>query len=91
MLPERFPDAGIDWAYARRPGQLRRRLPGSLNGGIFVVTNSSSRTTGNEPVEAIDPGGTKSARPAHGKKPVGGKTEGKLEQKVESGDRNGKS
>ncbi len=44
------------------------------------MTEKSTRTTGNEPVEAIDPGGS---RPGPGKKTV--------EQKVESGDRNAKT
>ena len=54
--------------------------------------NSSTRTTGNDSVEGLDPGGTRPTRPgnpdktgpASGEKPT-------VEQHVESGDRNGKT
>jgi hypothetical protein len=51
----------------------------------------SSRTTGNDPVEGIDPGGTRPTRPGNPDK-TGGASEKKptVEQQVESGDRNGK-
>jgi hypothetical protein len=44
--------------------------------------DKSARTTGNEPVDAIDPGGTKPTKGRGGKAPV------KTEQHVVSGDRN---
>ena len=54
------------------------------------MANSSTRSTGNEPVEGIDPGGTRPTKPGNpdksGAKP---KTEApKVEQNVQTGDRN---
>ncbi len=46
--------------------------------------SGSERTTGNTPVEGIDPGGTHSTHPGKAK-PGGGRT---TEQTVESGDQN---
>lgn len=47
------------------------------------MAEQSSRTTGNDPVEGLDPGGTRSTRP-------GKRNEGtpKVEQTVQSGDEN---
>lgn len=49
------------------------------------MTAHSTRTTGNDPVEGANPGGTHSTRP--GKKTPGG-DERATAQEVESGDRN---
>lgn len=53
-----------------------------------TFTHESSRTTGNEPIEAVDPGGTRSTKPDqhHPDKP--GDQEPKMRQRVTSGDRN---
>ena len=48
------------------------------------MPDSSSRTTGNDPVEGLDPGGTRSTRP--GKRKDGAPPT--VEQKVQSGDEN---
>lgn len=48
------------------------------------MAEPSSRVTGNDPVEGVDPGGTRPTRP--GKMGPDGKPV--LEQTVESGDRN---
>jgi hypothetical protein len=54
-------------------------------------SNSSSRTTGNDPVEGLDPGGTRPTRPGNPDKTGNGSGENAtVEQHVESGDRNGK-
>ena len=47
------------------------------------MADQSTRTTGNDPVEGLDPGGTRSTRPGQrdGGKPA-------TEQKVQSGDEN---
>jgi len=54
------------------------------------MTTPSSRTTGNEPIESIDPGGTR-PRPG-GKDPAAGgsstQTDKLYEQEVRSGDQN---
>ncbi len=47
------------------------------------MAEQSSRTTGNDPVEGLDPGGTRSTRP--GKRDATGP---KTEQRVQSGDEN---
>jgi hypothetical protein len=56
------------------------------------MTEQSTRSTGNAPVEGIDPGGTRSTRPGNPDK-TGAKPDrpAKVEQNVESGDRNGKA
>jgi hypothetical protein len=51
-------------------------------------THSSSRTTGNEPVEAIDPGGTRSTKPGQPDKTKPNAKEVVVEHHVSSGDRN---
>jgi hypothetical protein len=53
---------------------------------------SSSRTTGNDLIEGIDPGGTRPTHPGNPDK-TGSASEKKptVEQHVESGDRNGKA
>ena len=48
------------------------------------MADQSTRTTGNDPVEGLDPGGTRSTRP--GKRKDG--TAPKVEQAVRSGDEN---
>ena len=48
------------------------------------MPNASSRTTGNDPVEGLDPGGTRSTRP--GKRKDGAPPT--VEQTVQSGDEN---
>ena len=54
------------------------------------MKQTSSRTTGDEPVEGVDPGGTRPTKPGqadkHSPEPKPGET--KIEQHVESGDRN---
>ena len=53
-----------------------------------TFTHESSRTTGNEPIEAIDPGGTRGTKVAqtHRDRPDG--KESKMRQRISSGDRN---
>ena len=48
------------------------------------MADASTRTTGNDPVEGVDPGGTRPTRPGHPGKDGAPATE----QTVESGDRN---
>ena len=49
-------------------------------------THDSSRTTGNEPIEEIDPGGTRSTKP--GQRGNSDDEAPKVRQRVTSGDRN---
>jgi hypothetical protein len=58
----------------------------------MAQAQSSSRTTGNDPIEGIDPGGTRPTRPGNPDKTTGSSEKKKpaVEQHVESGDRNGK-
>jgi hypothetical protein len=50
--------------------------------------HESSRTTGNEPIEAIDPGGTRSTKPGKRNLDKPDNQEAKMRQRVTSGDRN---
>ena len=54
----------------------------------MTVDNSSSRTTGNDAIEGVDPGGTHSTKPGNPDKSSGASKGAKIEQTVESGDRN---
>jgi hypothetical protein len=49
---------------------------------------SSSRTTGNDGIEGVDPGGTRSTKPGNPDKRADAPKGAKLDQNVESGDRN---
>jgi hypothetical protein len=51
-------------------------------------THSSTRITGNDPIEGADPGGTRSTRPGNPDKSRPKQTEPKTTQSVVSGDRN---
>jgi hypothetical protein len=53
-----------------------------------TFTNSSSRTTGNDPIEGIDPGGTHSTKPGQADKSAPKAADPKVTQTVQSGDRN---
>jgi hypothetical protein len=53
-----------------------------------TFTHESSRTTGNEPIEAIDPGGTRSTKPGQRHPDKSDDQEPKVRQRVASGDRN---
>jgi hypothetical protein len=53
-----------------------------------TFTQSSSRTTGGDPIEGVDPGGTRSTKPGQPDKSAPKKPDAKVEQSVESGDRN---
>ena len=53
-----------------------------------MTDTSSSRTTGNDSVEGVDPGGTHSTKPGNPDKSGKSGKDAKVEQKVESGDRN---
>lgn len=53
-----------------------------------MSTPSSTKTTGNDPVEGLDPGGTHSTRPGQADKTGAKKDAPTVEQHVESGDRN---
>jgi hypothetical protein len=52
------------------------------------VSHTSTRTTGNDPVAGADPGGTHSTRPGKRDKVRQTQEEPRVEQTVESGDRN---
>ena len=52
-----------------------------------TITHEASRTTGNEPVEAVDPGGTRSKKAGQRAEQPDGQ-EPKARQRVTSGDRN---
>jgi hypothetical protein len=52
--------------------------------------HSSTQTTGGDPIEGVDPGGTRSTRPGQADKTDASKPGPKVEQRVESGDRNPK-
>ena len=49
---------------------------------------ASSRTTGDDPIEGVDPGGTHSTKPGNPDKSTGSSKGTKIGQTVESGDRN---
>jgi hypothetical protein len=51
-------------------------------------THSSSRTAGGDPVEGADPGGTRSTKVGQPDKTAPKKPEPKVEQSVQTGDRN---
>ncbi len=53
-----------------------------------TFTQSSSRTTGNDPIEGVDPGGTRSTKPGQADKTAPKAAEPKVRHDVESGDRN---
>jgi hypothetical protein len=53
-----------------------------------MTGHSSSRTTGNDAIEGVDPGGTHSTKPGDPDKSSPSAKEPKIEQTVESGDRN---
>lgn len=53
-----------------------------------TFTGSSTRTSGNDPIEGIDPGGTHSTKPGQRDKTAPKASDPKVEQKVQSGDRN---
>jgi hypothetical protein len=50
--------------------------------------HTSTRTAGNDPIEGVDPGGTRSTHPGHADKTAPKATEPRIEQTVKSGDRN---
>ena len=52
------------------------------------MAKESVRTTGNDPVEGADPGGSRSTHPGQEDKTNSGKQERTTEQPVVSGDRN---
>lgn len=52
------------------------------------VDKSSSQTTGGDAIEGVDPGGTHSTKPGNPDKSGQSGAGSKVEQKVESGDRN---
>jgi hypothetical protein len=54
----------------------------------MTVDHTSSRTTGNDSVEGVDPGGTRSTKPGNPDKSGRSEKGSKLDQTVESGDRN---
>jgi hypothetical protein len=51
-------------------------------------TRSSTRTTGNDPIESADPGGTRSTKPGNPDKSQPRQKDPKTKQSVVSGDRN---
>jgi hypothetical protein len=53
-----------------------------------MTGHKSSRTTGNDGIEGVDPGGTRSTKPGNPDKGSGSAKGSKIEQTVESGDRN---
>ena len=52
------------------------------------MTESSSKTTGGDPVSGVDPGGTRSTKPGNLDKGAPTSESTKVEQTVVSGDRN---
>ena len=54
----------------------------------MTIDKASSRTTGNDSIEGADPGGTHSTKPGNPDKSPGSPKGAKIEQTVESGDRN---
>ncbi len=54
----------------------------------MTVEKASSRTTGNDSVEGVDPGGTHSTKPGNPDKGAPSSKGAKIGQRVESGDRN---
>ena len=53
-----------------------------------TFTQASSRTAGGDPVEGVDPGGTHSTKPGQADKTAPKEANKKVEQSVQSGDRN---
>jgi hypothetical protein len=54
-------------------------------------TRSSTRTTGNDPVEGADPGGTRGTKPGNADKSRPGQKDPRATQTVVSGDRNART
>jgi hypothetical protein len=54
----------------------------------MTTSHESSRTTGNDAIEGVDPGGTHSTKPGNPDKGTASPKGAKVEQTVESGDRN---
>lgn len=52
------------------------------------MADSSSKTTGGDPVSGVDPGGARSTKPGNPDKAAPQSKEPRLEQEVVSGDRN---
>jgi hypothetical protein len=50
--------------------------------------HQSTRTAGNDPIEGVDPGGTRSTHPGQADKTAPKKSDPSIEQTVKSGDRN---
>ncbi|WP_428487458.1 hypothetical protein [Rhodopila sp.] len=53
-----------------------------------IFHNTSSKTSGNDPVEGVDPGGTRSTHPGQRDKTAPKTGDAAVEQTVKSGDRN---
>ena len=53
--------------------------------------HSSTRTTGNDSIEGVDPGGTRSTKPGQPDKSAPKASEPKVDQVVETGNRNNTS
>ena len=54
----------------------------------MTIDKASSRTTGNDAIEGVDPGGTRSTKPGNPDKSAPSPKGQKIDQTVESGDRN---
>jgi hypothetical protein len=52
------------------------------------AAQSSTRTTGNDPIEGVDPGGTRSTKPGQADKSAPKATAPKADQTVKTGNRN---